>query len=475
VTPEADRAPLRRALGLRDMVLFFVTTGTNLQWVATAAAAGPSAITVWIVGALAMFIPLGYSVIALSARYPQEGGLYVWTRRSFGDFAGFLTGWTYWSSNLPYFPGVLYFAASNGLFVFGDRFRALQTSPPYFIAASLAGLGLATAVNLLGLGVGKWLTNVGALCRWVATLVLIAIGGIALARFGSATAFALPALVPSFHLKDLLFFSTIAFALTGFESASFMGEEIRDPARSLPRAMLAAAPAIAAIYVLGTASVLVALPAAETSSLAGVMQAIEAASARVGFPGFAPVAAVLIAISSLGSVGAWLAAVARIPFVAGLDHFLPEGFGRTHPRWGSPYVALLTQSGITVVFIFLGQAGTSVRGAYEALVSMTVLVTMLPFLFVFASAIKLQLEPAPAPGPALPGGQPAALACGVIGFLATLFSLVLSAFPSEAEPNKPLAVAKVLGMTAVLLATGAVLYVLGGRRALSRTRGTPLP
>jgi glutamate:GABA antiporter len=455
--------PLRRALGLGDMVLFFVTTGTNLQWVATAAAAGPSAILVWVIGALGMFVPLGYSVIALSARYPQEGGLYVWTRRSFGDFAGFLTGWTYWTSNLPYFPGVLYFAAGNGLYVFGDRFHHLSGSPAYFIVASLLGLGLATVLNLLGLEVGKWLTNVGAVCRWVATLILIAIGAIAVVRFGSATSFTAAALVPSLGLKDVLFFSTIAFALTGFESASFMGEEIRDPLRSLPRAMFAAVPLIATIYIVGTLSVLVALPAEELSSLAGIMQAIESASRRVGFPGFAPVTAALIAVSSLGSVGAWLAAVARIPFVAGLDHFLPDGFGRMHPRWGSPYVALLTQSGITVVFVFLGQAGTSVRGAYEALVSMTIVVTMLPFLLVFASAIKLQLEPGPPP--ALPGGRPVALACGIVGFATTAVSLVLSAFPSEAEPNKPLAVAKVLGMTALILATGVVLYVLGRRRA----------
>jgi glutamate:GABA antiporter len=460
---ESTPPPLRRALGLGDMVLFFVTTGTNLQWVATAAVAGPSALVVWVIGALAMFVPLGYSVIALSARYPQEGGLYVWTRRSFGDFAGFLTGWTYWTSNLPYFPGVLYFAAGNGLYVFGDRFHHLSASPAYFIVASLLGLALATLLNLLGLEVGKWLTNVGAICRWVATLILIAIGAIAVVRFGSATSFAPATLVPSLGLKDVLFFSTIAFALTGFESASFMGEEIRDPLKSLPRAMFAAAPLIATIYILGTLSVLVALPADEISSLAGIMQAIESASRRVGFPGFAPVAAALIAISSLGSVGAWLAAVARIPFVAGLDHFLPDGFGRMHPRWGSPYVALLTQSGITVIFVFLGQAGTSVRGAYEALVSMTIVVTMLPFLFVFASAIKLQLGPGPRP--ALPGGRPAALACGIVGFVTTAVSLVLSAFPSEAEPNKPLAVAKVLGMTALILATGVVLYVLGRRRA----------
>ena len=60
----------------------------------------------------------------LSSRYPQEGGMYVWSKRAFGDFAGFLTGWIYWTSNLPYFPAVLYFAASNALYVGGSSGKA---------------------------------------------------------------------------------------------------------------------------------------------------------------------------------------------------------------------------------------------------------------------------------------------------------------------------------------------------------------
>ena len=176
MTPEP--AGLKRALGLRDVVLFFVTTGTNLQWVATAGAAGPSALTIWVLGAFAMFIPLAACVIEMTSRHPEEGGLYVWTRTAFGPFAGFMTGWTYWCSNLPYFPGVLYFAAGSLLFVGGER-RALSTSGAYFIGFSLFGLALATLLNVFGLELGKWLNNIGGITRWLATLVLIGIGGMA--------------------------------------------------------------------------------------------------------------------------------------------------------------------------------------------------------------------------------------------------------------------------------------------------------
>ena len=461
MTPEP--AGLKRALGLRDVVLFFVTTGTNLQWVATAGAAGPSALTIWVFGAFAMFIPLAACVVEMTSRHPEEGGLYVWSRTAFGPFAGFITGWTYWCSNLPYFPGVLYFAAGSFLFVGGEGMRALSTSRAYFIAFSLFGLVLATLLNVFGLEVGKWLNNVGGITRWLSTLVLIGIGGMAWFTLGPATPITLRSLLPGLSLRDLVFFSAIAFAWTGPETASFMGDEIRDPRRTVPRALLMAAPMIAAIYLLGTLSVLVALPAAEVTGLQGVMQAVERAAARLALDWVTPVAALLMTVTALGSVGAWLEAVARIPFAAGLDRSLPAAFGRLHPRWGTPVNALLTQALLTVVFVVAGQAGTSVRGAYEVMVSMTFLVTFIPFLFTFAATIKLATEP---PGP---GGwrvkRRVLVPLAILGLLTTAFSIVLAALPAPDEPNKTLAVAKVVGGTFVILGAGVVAYILGRRKA----------
>jgi glutamate:GABA antiporter len=392
--------------------------------------------------------------------------MYLWSKHAFGDFAGFMTGWTYWTSNLPYFPGVLYFAAANGLFLLGDeRRRALSDSGPYFVVAALAGLALGTAVNVAGLGVGKWLTNAGAIARWAATALLIAIGVVAFGRFGSASEWTLATLRPGLGLRDVIFWSSIAFALTGPEAASFMGDEIRDARRTIPRGLFLAAPIIALIYILGTVSVLVALPREEVSGLQGIMQAVARASERIGAPGLAPIAALLIAITALGSVGAWLGAVARIPFVAGIDHFLPESFGSLHPRWGSPWVALLTQSAVTVVFVFLGQAGTNVKGAYDVLVSMTIVATFIPFLFVFSALIRVQARPAPPNALRIPGGRPAAVLVGLVGLTTTLASIVLAVFPAEDEPRKALAVVKVVGLTMALLTTGVTVYLSGRKRA----------
>ena len=157
----------RRTLGFRDLVLFYLVTTFSLRWIATAAAAGPSALVVWAIAALGLFVPLVFTVLELSSRYPDEGGMYVWSKRAFGPFAAFITGWTYWSANLPYFPGLLYFAAANALFVGGPSVQALSTNSTYFLAVSAVGLTTAVVLNVVGLNIGKWLNNVGALAAWI--------------------------------------------------------------------------------------------------------------------------------------------------------------------------------------------------------------------------------------------------------------------------------------------------------------------
>src|SRR5437660_8637921 len=152
---------LRRALAFRDLFLFYLVTTFSLRWVATAAAAGPSALVIWMIAALGLFVPLVFTVLELSSRYPEEGGIYVWSKRAFGPFAAFITGWTYWGSNLPYFPGLLYFAAGNALFIGGASWQTLAGNSGYFIVFAMIGLIITVTMNVVGLDLGKWLNNFG--------------------------------------------------------------------------------------------------------------------------------------------------------------------------------------------------------------------------------------------------------------------------------------------------------------------------
>ena len=467
----AQEAPARlhRAMGFRDLLLFYLVTGFTVRWIGTAASAGPSAIVIWLMGCLAFYLPLMFTVLELSSRYPEEGGCYVWSKRAFGDFAGFITGWTYWTCNLPYFPGSLLLHRRHGTVHRRTGWQQLAESPLYFITFSLLALVLAAGLNVRGLAVGKWLHNLGAAGLWVPGPFSHGAGppGLAPVRLGDRVH--RRELVPSTRLKDIVFWSTIAFSLSGLESASMMGEEIKDARRNIPRALLLAGVLITALYVLGTVAMLVALPQSEILRLEGFMTAIQKASERLGLGGAVPLVALLIVVGGLGQAGAWFAAGGRLPFVAGIDRFLPPAFGKIHPRYGSPYVSLIIQAVIAALFILLGQAGTTVRGAYDVLVSMAIISYFIPYLFMFASMIRLQREPAGPEVIRVPGGAPVAIALASLGLVVTTVSIALALIPAADEPNKLLAVTKVAGLTILLMAGGAVVYFLGTRtRNLNR-------
>jgi amino acid transporter len=465
--PNTDAPPaptLRRAMGFRDLILFYLVTGFSLRWIAQAAAAGPSSVVIWIIGALALYVPLVFTVLELSSRYPEEGGLYSWTRRAFGEFPGYLSGYLYWSSNLPYFPSLFYFTAANALFIFGHRFDALQNSQPYFIIFSMLALAVAVGLNVVGLNIGKWLHNLGALGLWIPGIVLVGMGIAAGMLLGSATHFTARSFVPSTHLKDIIFWSTIAFSLSGLESASMLGDEIEDARRNIPRAVLIAGALTVILYIAATVAMLLALPAQQILNMQGIITAITLVATKLGIPWIAAGIALLITFGGLGQAGAWFAAAGRLPFVIGIDRRLPPSFAKIHPRWGTPYVALLVQAAIAAVLIFAGQAGTSVAGAYNVLVSMSVIAYFLPYMFMFAAMIKLQREPAGPEVIRVPGGTPVAIALAALGFLTTTVSVGLAMLPADDEPNKPLAVLKIIGLTAVMVAVGVGLYVVGRRK-----------
>lgn len=404
--------------------------------------------------AITLFVPLALTVIDLSARHPGEGGLYLWTGRAFGPFAGFMTAWMYWVSTVIYLPGLLYFAAGNLLFAGGPAWRALADDPRYYLAVSIAGIALGTALHIVGLGVGKILHNVGAVCTWASAALLLPLGLLIWTRYGSATSFTLAPPTGGLHLSDVFFWSTIAFAFGGLEGASLMGDEIVDAPRTVPRAVVAAGTVIAGIYALGTAAVLVAIPAREVSGLSGIMQAIERMASRAGLAPLVPVAAVLIGVGALAGASAWLAATARLLYVTGADRFLPPAFGRIHSRWGTPANALLLQGVAAAVIALLGQAGSSVRAAYDVLVGMGVITYFVPFLLMFAAAIRLERDPG---GPGLPP-RVLQIAAG-LGFLTTAISAALAAFP-PGDGHPWLAAAKVIGGSVFLAALGAALYAL---------------
>jgi amino acid transporter len=453
---------LKRVLRLGDLVLFNVVAVLGLRWVATSAKAGPSSLVLWLLAATLFFIPQGIAVITLASRFPDEGGVYAWTRRSFGEWNGFLCGWCYWINNVLYYPNLLISTAVIATYAIGKGGTALGASWLYVLSVSLAALWIAAALNIVGLGTGKWLHNVGGVATYLPGVMLIVLGLAAVLMHPSANAFTAERLVPNVtELSTLNLWASIAFAFAGLELSSTMGEETANPRRDLPRAIIIAAPLIAAAYIFGTLSVLWLVPNEDLNIVSGFLQGIAAGSTAMSpaLVWVAPMAAALYTISNVAGVGAWLSGPARVAFVIGLDRYFPPAFGKVHPRWRTPYVAILVQAILATVFLLVSQLGrgSTVEQAYLVLLDTQLLVYFIPYLYLFLCLLR-QARSTSQAGP-LPGGRLGATVAGLCGLGVTAFAMVVASIPPGDAPNRGVFALKVIGGAAAFVALGGAIYL----------------
>ena len=455
---------LHRALGLRDLVLFNLVAVVGLRWLATAAKAGPSAIALWLLAGLFFFVPQGLVVTELASRFPQEGGIYQWTKRAFGEKHGYLCGWCYWINNVLYYPNLLISTAVIATFVIGKGETALANDWTYVLSATLACLWLAVLMNIVGVGTGKWLQNAGGVGTYIPGLVLIVLGVVAIsAGHPSANPITRQNVTPDlFHFSGLNLWASIAFAFAGLELSSAMGGEVRDPRRTLPRAILIAAPLIAIVYILGTGALLWLVPTGEINIVSGFLQATTA-GARAISPSLwwlAPLSAAAYTVGNIGGVGAWLTGPARVAFAIGLDAYFPPAFGRVHPKWKTPYVAILVQASLATVFLLLSVLGkgTTVEKAYLILLDTQLLIYFIPYVYLFLSFLKHRRTAAPAETVRVPGGPMVATGVGLSGLLVTLFAMFVAMVPPSDDASPWLFEIKVVGGALSFIAIGGLVY-----------------
>jgi len=466
----AGAPTLDRALGLRDLVLFNLVAVLGLRWLATAAKAGPSAIALWLLAALFFFVPQGLVVIELSSRFPEEGGIYQWTKRALGETHGYVCGWCYWINNVLYYPNLLISAAVIATYAIGKGGSPLASDWTYVLPATLVCLWLAAGLNIVGVGTGKWLQNAGGIGTYVPGVIMVALA-VAFIAMGRPSANPLTPtnVVPNLgSLQGINLWASIAFAFAGLELSSSMGGEVRDPRRTLPRSVLVSAPLIAAAYILGTAALLWMVPAGDVNIVSGLLQSI-AIGANAVSPALwwlAPVAAAAYTLGNVGGVGAWLTAPARVAFAIGLDRYFPPAFGRVHPRWKTPYVAILVQAVLATVFLLVSVLGkgTTVEKAYLIILDTQLLIYFIPYVYLFVSFLLHRRTEAPADTVRVPGGALGARVVGISGLVVTIFAMTVAMVPPDGETNPLLFEAKVVGGALGFVALGGVVYWRGRMR-----------
>jgi len=351
-------------------------------------------------------------------------------------------------------------------YIMGGRGAALAQNRTFLLSVSLAMLLVAVLLNIIGLNIGKWLQNAGGVGTYVPLLMLAGIAVLVCARHGSATHFTVHNMMPAWNWDTVNFWSQIAFAFTGLELVSAMSEEVRDPRRTLPRAVFGAGALIALMYIAGTFAILALVPAADLDPQSGVFNAITVGSValRIGFLGV--LAAILVTVGNAGGVGSTVAGIARVPFVVGIDRYLPAAFGKIHPRWKTPYISILVQAVVSGAILLGSQVNETTRGAYQFLIDAAIILYFIPFLYMFAAVIKLARRRDRKENPhavLVPGGIAGVWISGSLGFIVVLIGIAVSLVPPGDSSNKLGFELKLVAGTAASVLLGLILYWRGAR------------
>ncbi len=455
-----------------DLVLLFVVAVFNLNVLPSIAANGGVTIWLWIISLVLFFWPQGIAVIELAHRYPGEGGVYLWAKEVFGDFHGFLSGWCYWTNNMMYVPTVMLYFVGVSVFVLGPGHQSLAENRGFALSASLILLAILVVLNIVGLGVGKWINNIGGIGTGIAAAVLVGLGIVVWLRFGATVTgadFRIPA-NPRFMLNS---FGVICFGLVGLELASVMGDEIQDPKRTLPGAVAWGGVLSGLLYIGATLTLLVAVSKQDISVLQGIVQAVSHMADKAGVAWMVAPFAFLLSVSIAGIGSAWLGGSARIPFVAGLDSYLPAWLGKLHPRYATPYAALIVHAVVSLVLVVLNFVfiGSGVQESFQKLLSLAVVLQLIPFLYMFGALLKLALGKSASKGYY---SKTTLVAAGSSGFVTTILGIVLAFFPAQQITSLLSYELWMLGGTLFFIGLAAFFFfVYGRRKAAAKSAASP--
>jgi len=458
-SPISAQHHLRRRLGLRDLVLAQILCVVGSSWVGVAAGLGRGQTVTWIAAMLVFYLPMAGSVIALNRAMPLEGGLYIWAHKAFGDLGGFLTAWNLWVYAIAVTAAILYAIPTELSYLIGPSAAWLPESRTASFAIVAAIVLLMTVAAIIGLEIGKWIHNAGgiAMLAVFAALILLPVWALWNGKTIHWQPFAIH--LPAANLRSLALFGQMIFgALCGLEYIAILAGESRQPAKNIGRSVWISSPVICAMFILGTASVLAFAAPRRIDFIAPIPQTLRLALGSTGLGSVFAVAAIfLLQLRLIGAASYIFTGATRLPLTLGWDDLIPEWFARLHPRWQTPVNAILFAAALVLLLVALGNVGVHAQEAYQLLSNASSTHYELSYLAMFAIPI--------AGAASLRRVLPRWLKwTSVVGFLSTLFSLMISAYPFVDVVNAKEYAAKILGTVALSNLAAFLLYKLRRRR-----------
>ena len=456
---EARSAVFKKELGLFDLVLTQVVFVVGTFWVGWAAKLGHEQNVFWILAIVTFYIPLAVAVIFLNRLMPYEGGLYQWSKLAFNDFVAFMVGWNLWVFAITILAGTGLVVTTNLSYAIGPAASWIRDSRVMIMVISFLLVTAMVFAATRGLGLGKWVHNVGGVVHMItfAALILLPLFAISRAMGAGYEPFAIR--FPTFNEYNVNVASKLALgALTGFEYIAIAAGETRSPARNIGRSVVISAPIIAAMFILGTSSVVAFIPRDRVDVIGPIPQVLSIGFGSLGWVGAIGSIAILgIAVRTIALMSLYFVGNTRLPMVAGWDRLLPGWFSRLHPKYKTPINSILFVGVVTLVIGVASLTGVHAHEAFQLIDNAGGIFYALTYLALFA----IPLFGMKALGVKAPWWLKIACASG---FIVTLIYIRFAIAPiTEVENLKAFAL-KIIATVVIANAVGLGIYVVRKRQ-----------
>ena len=425
--------PSKKVLSVFSLVMINIIAVDSLRTLPMSAKLGLPLISYYVIAALAFFIPVALVAAELTTAYPNTGGIYVWVREAFGRRAAFITIWLQWIYNVVWYPTILAFIAATLSYLFAPQ---LANNKIYLLTTAISLFWLFTLLNCFGMRVSSIVSIVGASMGTILPIVTITVLGAIWLLQGRPTSVDIHSTwIPDFSsFGNLSLFSAILFGLIGMEMSAVHAEDVKNPQRDYPRAILYSTILIFATLVLGSLAIVIVVPNDQLSVVSGLIDAYAIFFTNYHMAWMTKVIAILIILGGVSGVSAWIIGPTKGLLVSARDGSLPEIFARVN-RHEAPVTLLITQGIIFSLLCLVFIVFDSLNAAYWLLSDLSAKMALLAYIFMFSAAIKLRYSQPDQPRSyKIPGKNWVMWLVAGVGILCCLTAIIIGFIPPTQIP-----------------------------------------
>lgn len=423
----------KKVLSVFSLVMINVIAVDSLRTLPLTAKLGMHLITFYLLAAFVFFIPVALVAAELATAYPSTGGVYIWVREAFGRRAAFITIWLQWIYNVVWYPTIMAFISATIAYLFSPD---LANNKIYLMTTVISLFWIFTALNCFGMKLSGFISVMGASVGTLLPMIGISILGIAWLMQGHPIAVKTPiSWLPDFSsISSLSLFPAVLFGLLGMEMSAVHAEEVKNPQRDYPRALLLSTIIIFSTLVMGSLAIIIVVPESTLSVVSGLVDAYAIFFNSYNMPWMTSVTALLIVIGALSGVSAWIIGPTKGLLVAARDGSIPIKFTRVN-KHGAPVAILITQGLIFTVMSSVLGLFESVNAAYWMLSDLCAQLALLVYILMFSAAIKLRYSrPNQRGAYRIPGGKFGIWLIAGLGIVCCSATILLGFVPPSQIP-----------------------------------------